>query len=161
MIKKNTVNAEIVGECTPAEAQFAANVVAGMSYIAAYMEIRGNKTEKPTHTHYKNASEYAAKPAVMAQIAKLQAQASENAVWTRIDALRRLLRIADEAANATYEPLYDGDGQQIGVKYNPAAAAVELRATEQAAKMCGFNAPDEISHDVTVRISDELAEYTV
>lgn len=105
-------------------------------------------------------------PKVAAEIARLKAAQGMVSTWTRNEMIDMLHHIAAEAYEQSHpvtatETAEDGTMQDVVVrKYDASAAAVALKAVEQAAKMCGFNEPDKVDTSVTVQIvgDDELSD---
>lgn len=134
---------------TAKQDRFAQLIAQGKGLSEAYKEAYPN-AKGHENTIYKEASLLAVNPKVSPRIAELKRQNENTAIWTRIEALERLKRIAEEARMATSEPVLDGKGNMVGFKHNSQAASVELKSIEQAAKMCGFNEPDKVDTNVSI-----------
>ena len=144
---------------------FARYVADGMSQVDAF-EQAGYKVEGHDRLYVANhADKLADNPKVAAEIARLQAAQGMVSTWTRNEMIDMLHHIAKEAYDQSHpvtatETAEDGTMQDIVVrKYDASAAAVALKAVEQAAKMCGYNEPDKVDQSVTVQIvgDDELS----
>ena len=98
-------------------------------------------------------------------LAERELAARQANIWTRKDALERLKRIADQAKDAVLSPIITKDGDvltdtddKVIYKYNPSAAQAELKAIDQATRICGFDAPERIEQTVIIRLAGELDE---
>lgn len=135
---------------TAKQESFAQLIAQGKNQAEAYRETY--KSKASDNAVYVNASKLAASAKVSLRIKELKRQNENTAIWTREDALRRLLVVAQEAQEATSEPIMDRDGNQVGVKYNAGAGNVIVKAVEAASKMCGYNEPDKT--DTTVKFNN-------
>jgi len=93
-------------------------------------------------------------PKVSLRIAELRAENESQEIWTRRNIMERLERIAEEAKQATSKPILDGNGNVVGAQMDPAAANVELKATEQASKILGLY-EQKINARVTLQSIEE------
>lgn len=84
-------------------------------------------------------------------------------LWSRVDMIDMLQQIAVEAFDeshaihdSVYNPESGRDEAVIVKKYDGYAAAVALKAIDQAAKMCGFNEPDKVDHEIRIVVPDDI-----
>ena len=87
------------------------------------------------------------------------AKKKKNAPWTKEEILSRLMRIADEARDATFCEKTGKNGE--GVKeYDVKCASVELKAVEYVVKLSGV-LDDDRAQTVSVSILGEAKDYAV
>ena len=141
-------------EMTEKQLAFAEAVAGGKSYAEAY-RLAGYALNKkdPTRDRQK-AAELSRNPKVAAAIAEKKRENADAGLWERTQTLERLLEIANQAQENTL--VLDKSGKIR--RYNSQAAGVALRAIEQASKMCGYNAPEEVKNEITVEFKD-LEEF--
>ena len=136
---------------TPKQENFVQGLISGMGQAEAYKAAYSTK-RMTSKSIDETASNLRKDPKISSRILGIQRQNENTAIWTRAEALERLKRIADEARQATSEPILDSKNNVVGVRHNSQAASVELKSIEQAAKMCGFNEPDKT--DTTVKFNN-------
>ena len=80
--------------------------------------------------------------------------------WNREEVLARLMRIAEEAREATFCEKTGKNGEPV-VEYDVRCASIELKAVEFAVKLSGLFEEDEAEHEVRVVMSEEADGYAV
>lgn len=97
-------------------------------------------------------------PKVAAEIDRLRKAQGAVSTWSRNEMIDMLHHIAVEAYEQSHpvtatETDEDGHTQEVIIrKYDAPSAAVALKAIEQAAKMCGYNEPEQVQQTVTVEV---------
>ena len=152
----NEVNEVPIVEITEKQLKFAELVASGKSYIESYKEAGYALSKNSPSRDRSKASEVARNPKVAKAIEEKRKENAEIGVWERQKTLEMLLEIAEEARLNTI--IKDKDGKTK--RYNSQAAGVALRAAEQASKMCGYNAPEEVKQDIRVEFSELLEEFS-
>lgn len=105
-------------------------------------------------------------PHIQDFIKELREQNASLSIWTRDETLKKLKKIADDALEAAQPVMRGRDGEacrdengKIIRGYDPPSATVALKAIQQAATMCGFNAPIETEQKVIIEMPDVMKEW--
>lgn len=151
-------------DLTEKQIRFCRGVVEGKTLINSYLDA-GYRSESHKSSLTK-ASHLFAEDHIQDYIKELRAQSAALSIWTREDTLIKLKKIAEDALKASQPIMYGSDGQPVIGEdgqpirgYDPPSAAIALKAIQQAATMCGFNAPQEIEQKVIVEIPPALEKW--
>lgn len=151
-------------DLTDKQIKFCRCVVEGKTLIESYLEA-GYRSESRKASQNK-ASKLFAEDHIQDYIKELRAESASLSIWTREDTLIKLKTLAEDAIKASRPMMLDKDGQPVLDEdgqpvrgYDPPSAAIAIKAIQQAATMCGFNAPQEVEQKVVVEIPPQLTEW--
>ena len=80
--------------------------------------------------------------------------------WTKQDVLERLIRIAEEAREATWCEKTGKNGESVR-EYDAKCASIELKAVEYAVKLSGFLEEEKDGGEISVILSEETRPFAV
>ena len=78
------------------------------------------------------------------------------AIWNKTGVLKRLMRIAEEAREATFTEKIDRNGECVR-EYDTKCAAIELKAVEYAVKISGL-LDDDRGERIVVTLGQDISE---
>ena len=77
--------------------------------------------------------------------------------WNKKEVLARLMRIAEEAREATFSEKTGKNGEPV-IEYDAKCATIELKAIEYAVRLCGLLDGEE-DRRICVSIGEEAKDY--
>ena len=165
MAKRYTDKSGNARDLTEKQRNFCYNVASGETLFDSYIKA-GYRLEGKRATAQAKASHLFAMPHIQDFIKELREQNASLSIWTRDETLKKLKKIADDALEAAQPVMRDRDGEacrdengKIIRGYDPPSATVALKAIQQAATMCGFNAPIETEQKVIIEMPDVMKEW--